>query len=86
MGEFLLNTSDPLATHLNLTDLSLYFKRFRYGDRAPVTIPGRIYSMIWTLIGLVITGITVGSLTASFTILSADEDISLYNTDVSCGS
>ena len=41
----------------------------RYGDRAPVTIPGRVLAMTWSLVGLIITGITAGALTNSLALV-----------------
>ncbi len=34
----------------------------RYGDIAPKTILGRIFAVIWTLVGIVVTALIVGSL------------------------
>lgn len=43
---------------------------FSYGDRYPKTFIGRVYIIIWTLLGLAITGIVTGSLTSSLNAVS----------------
>jgi hypothetical protein len=56
----------------------------RYGDRIATTIPGRIFSIIWTLYGLVITGILVGNLTSALTasVAFAVNEVDLYQAKV----
>ena len=56
---------------------------YRYGDRFPITIAGRLLSVAWVLVGLVITGIMIGSFSAVFSILTVVQDVPLYGTDVS---
>ena len=41
---------------------------FRYGDLVPVTKIGRTFTVIWMLIGLVITSMVVGNLSSILTI------------------
>ena len=60
------------ALHNENADSSCYFKwimltklLFSYGDKYPKTFIGRVYIIIWTLLGLAITGIVTGSLTSS---------------------
>jgi hypothetical protein len=57
----------------------------RYGDRAPTTVQGRIFSIVWTLYGLVITGILVGNLTSSLTasVAFSLNEVNLYKAKVS---
>ena len=58
---------------------------FRYGDRVAITIPGKIFSIIWTLYGLVITGMLVGNLTSALTasVAFSVNDVDLYKAKVS---
>ena len=46
---------------------------FRYGDRAPVTILGRLFTVVWMILSLVLTNAFTAHLSSS---LTAD-DISL---------
>ena len=43
---------------------------FSYGDKYPKTFLGRVYIIVWTLLGLAITGIVTGSLTSSLNAVS----------------
>ena len=54
-----------------------------YGDRAPKSVAGRIFGIIWTLTGLVIIGILVGAIASSLTSVTVQKDITLYGTKVS---
>lgn len=54
-----------------------------YGDRAPKSVAGRIFGIIWTLIGLVIIGILVGAIASSLTSVTVQKDITLYGTKAS---
>ena len=54
----------------------------RYGDRSPRSIPARIFSIIWTLTGLVIIGILVGAVASSLTSVTVDHSIILYGAKV----
>ncbi|XP_065064502.1 uncharacterized protein LOC135690773 [Rhopilema esculentum] len=51
-----------------------------YGDITPRTYLGKIIGMIWTLIGLVLTGILTGALTSTVTALSISPTATLYDT------
>ena len=53
-----------------------------YGDRAPKSIPARIFGIIWTLTGLVIISILVGAIASSLTSVTVEQDIMLYGTEV----
>ena len=55
----------------------------RYGDRAPKTIPARIFGIIWTLTGLVIISILIGAIASSLTTVTVEKEIMLYGTEVS---
>lgn len=54
----------------------------RYGDRSPRSIPARIFSIIWTLTGLVIIGILIGAVASSLTSVTVDHSIILYGAKV----
>ena len=55
---------------------------FRYGDITPRSVPGKIIAMIWTLVGLVLTGILTGALTSTVTTLTIPVATSLYGSKV----
>eukprot|EP00795_Rhopilema_esculentum_P012024 gene12024-2609_t len=52
-----------------------------YGDITPRTIKGRIVAIIWTLAGLVLSGILLGALTSSVTSLTLPPEVQLYGTN-----
>ena len=56
-----------------------------YGDRVPITIAGRIFAIMWTLYGLVITGLVVGNLTSALTasVAFSLNEVDLYQAKVS---
>ena len=39
----------------------------RYGDITPKTILGRLFTVIWTLVGIVLTALIVGQIANSLT-------------------
>ncbi|XP_048582741.1 uncharacterized protein LOC5513116 isoform X3 [Nematostella vectensis] len=49
-----------------------------YGDRCPVSVPARILSIGWTLAGVVIIGILVGSIATSLSSITIKQASSLY--------
>ncbi|XP_028392974.1 uncharacterized protein LOC114517441 isoform X2 [Dendronephthya gigantea] len=55
-----------------------------YGDRVPITIQGRIFSILWTLYGLVITGMLVGNLTSALTasVAFSVHEVDLYHAKI----
>ena len=65
-------------------ELKIIFVFHRYGDRVAVTVPGRIFAIMWTLYGLVITGILVGNLTSALTASVAFtlNEVDLYQAQV----
>jgi hypothetical protein len=46
---------------------------FRYGDRFPITRAGRIFAIIWALIGISISSIMIGSICSSLTVTVVKE-------------
>eukprot|EP00795_Rhopilema_esculentum_P001382 gene1382-15786_t len=52
-----------------------------YGDVTPRTFLGRLIGIIWTLIGLVLTGILTGALTSTITTLTIPPTVTLYDTN-----
>lgn len=70
----------------NILKSTLYFPLllfYRYGDRSPRSIAARIFSIAWTLTGLVIIGVLVGAIASSLTSVNVQKDITLYGTKVS---
>ena len=55
---------------------------FRYGDRSPVTIPGRIFAIIWVLMGLVIISIVTGGIVTSISSVLVIQEDKLYGAQV----
>ncbi|CAH3119189.1 unnamed protein product, partial [Porites lobata] len=53
-----------------------------YGDRAPVTYSGRLFSVFWILMGLVVIGILNGSITTALTVLIVNLDASAFGNKV----
>lgn len=55
----------------------------RYGDLCPKSIPGKLFAMIWFLIGLVIFSVFMGTLTSLLTVTTVRKTIgSPQGTDV----
>lgn len=46
----------------------------RYGDRCPQSIPANIFAMVWSLIGLIIFAIFMGSLASILTVTIVQMD------------
>ena len=65
-----------------ISAVNLFFD-FRYGDIAPRSVPGRIIAIVWTIVGLVVWGITSGALTSSITTKTLPTNFKLYGTKVS---
>jgi hypothetical protein len=55
---------------------------FRYGDRTPVTILGRLFGIVWTLVGLVLLSIMIGTLSNSLITITMDTKVMLYGAKV----
>lgn len=53
-----------------------------YGDRAPVTILGRLFGIFWTLAGLVVLSVVIGAISTSLATVSLDVSVPLYGTKV----
>ena len=53
---------------------------FRYGDKVNISVPGRIVSIAWSLTGLVLNGIAIGSIISSLYIAGQVQDPVIYNT------
>ncbi|CAH3164520.1 unnamed protein product, partial [Porites evermanni] len=53
-----------------------------YGDRAPKSIIGRIFGIMWTLTGLVIISILIGAIASSLTSVTVERDVILYGTEI----
>ena len=55
---------------------------FRYGDKINVSFPGRIVQVAWSLTGLVLNGIAVGSIITSLYVNRLAKDPMIYDTKV----
>ncbi|XP_031565189.1 uncharacterized protein LOC116300451 [Actinia tenebrosa] len=53
-----------------------------YGDRFTVTDAGKVFSMIWTLTGIVIISMLTGSIATDLTSETVEQDIMLYGAKV----
>ena len=60
----------------------LCFTFYRYGDKAPKSKMGRIFSVMATLVGLVSIAVLLGNLTTSLTTDIVFSDIKLYGSKV----
>ena len=67
----------------NLINPLFFLCTVRYGDRAPKSIPGRIFGIMWTLTGLVIISILIGAIASSLTTVNVKKEIMLYGREVS---
>ena len=54
----------------------------RYGDIAPVGIPGRLFAIMWVLTGLIIISIFTGVITTALTVSSLSTSMKLYGLSV----
>ena len=54
----------------------------RYGDRSPVTVPDRIFAIVWVLMGLVIISIVTGGIVTSITLVLVVQEGKLYGARV----
>ena len=59
-----------------------HFLSHRYGDQVIQSIMGRILAIMWSLTGLVLNGILIGSIISSLYVNNQAEDPVLYNTEV----
>ena len=62
------------------------FRLSRYGDKTARTLPGRIFAVVWVLMGLVIGSLLIGSIATAFTSTSSppkDSVKMLYGANVS---
>lgn len=49
----------------------------RYGDKAPKSCCGRIFAMIWIMVGVTVCSLLTATLTTAFNNISADQQIEL---------
>lgn len=76
------NSGVRIVTFLLPNSEFYFFQKYSYGDRSPRSIPGRVFAIIWTLVGLVITGIMVGDLAASLTLSVSESEKMIYGAEV----
>ena len=72
----------PLINCLAQFSSRLCFIFYRYGDKAPKSKMGRIFSVMATLVGLVSIAVLLGNLTTSLTTDIVFSDIKLYGSKV----
>ncbi|XP_028417432.1 uncharacterized protein LOC114541817 [Dendronephthya gigantea] len=53
-----------------------------YGDRSPVTVPGRLFALAWILMGLVIISIVTGGIVTSITSVLVVQEDKIYGAQV----
>ncbi|XP_066030883.1 uncharacterized protein [Pocillopora verrucosa] len=53
-----------------------------YGDRSPRSVPARIFGIAWTLTGLVIISILIGTICSALTSSSISYPVTLYGTKI----
>ncbi|XP_028403035.1 uncharacterized protein LOC114525803 isoform X3 [Dendronephthya gigantea] len=53
-----------------------------YGDRSPVTVPGRLFALAWILMGLVIISIVTGGIVTSITSVLVVQEDKIYGAKV----
>lgn len=58
---------------------------FRYGDKAPKTITGKLLGLVWMLAGLIITTMFISIITTSMTSVSLEGRTNLRGVTVSRG-
>ena len=54
----------------------------RYGDRLPLSYVARLVAIVWTLIGVILTGLLVGAIAVSLTNETVGADYKLYGAKV----
>ena len=59
---------------------------FRYGDKAPKTIAGKLLGLVWMLAGLIITTMFISIITTSMTSVSLEGRTNLRGVTVGRGS
>lgn len=55
---------------------------FRYGDKAPKTIPGKLLGVVWMMGGLIITTMFISIITTSLTSVSLEGRTNLRDVTV----
>ena len=68
---------------LQISEQLLVSLTYRYGDRTPNSVPGRLLAICWVLIGLVMVGILTSSFATSLTTVALNNDVKLYGAKVS---
>jgi hypothetical protein len=71
-----------VACYITCKYLYIPSRIFRYGDRSPVTIPGRLFAIVWVLMGLVIISIVTGGIVTSITSILVVQEDKLYGAQV----
>ena len=61
----------------------LIYSLCRYGDRLPLSHVARLVAIVWTLAGVIITGLLVGGIAVSLTNETVGMDYKLYGAKVS---
>ena len=61
---------------------SLLVSVYSYGDRFPQSVGGRLFAVVWILVGICLCSIFTAALTSSLTTLSMETKIALPGTKV----
>lgn len=62
--------------------LYLYEVMSRYGDTSPKSVPARLYSILWMLLGMVAFSVLTANFTSSLN-YEIEEDLNLFGKTVS---
>ena len=65
-----------ISAQADLGDNDLF--RLRYGDKSPKSLPARIFSIVWILVGLIVMAIFTANVTSALTALSLDTKTSSF--------
>ena len=70
-------------TFVKVLSLQHYYFLCSYGDLTPRSVPAKLLSIVWFLIGLILNGIVVGFITTALVTINEPKKVTLYNTKVS---
>ena len=72
----------PSAKYQYNISNSLLVSVYSYGDRFPLSVGGRLFAVLWILVGICVCSIFTAALTSSLTTLSMETKIALPGTKV----
>ena len=56
---------------------------YSYGDRRPVTFPGKLFAILWIIVGYVIITLLTSYMVSSITLVLVKERTTIYGAKVS---